>query len=272
MNHVRNNFIDFKKKIFIQEISNVMKILSILIIFIIFFPNFSFAQTKTPQKIPTSSEAQEISDKIDELKEKVASRVAQLKLVERRGIVGTVERVSDTEITITDHNGNLRIIDVDELTKFSKESSKSFGISDIKKGSTLSALGLYNKDSRRLLARFVNEIEIPTSVVGVITQKNEKDFTITLTTEEGVDYTVDVERITKTFSYDEDGLASSGFSKIEIRENATVLGFADAKEKNRISATRIITFPDIPSNPNVPIIDDDIKSTPTPTKKVQIQE
>jgi len=241
----------------------------LILIFFIIFPSFSFAQVKTPiQKIPTSAEAQKISDKVDELKEKVASRVAQLNLVERRGIVGQVDSATDNQITITDHNNLTRIIDVDELTKFSSEENSSFGISDIKKGMTLSALGLYNKESRRLLARFVNEIEIPTFLVGIISEKDDEDFTVTLLTEGQTSFIIDVERVTKTYLYDEGQLVSSGFTKIETRKNAAVLGFADAKEKNRISATRVIIFPDLPANPKIPIVDEKTKSTPTPTKKI----
>lgn len=246
------------------------KNLIILLIFLILFPNISFAQTKTPTRaIPTSDEIQKISDKVDELKDKVASRVAQLKLVERRGIVGTVENVSDTQITLTDLNGKTRIIDVDELTKFSSGEDDSFGISDIKGGSTLSTLGLYNKESQRLLARFVNEIDIPLSLVGVIFEKDEKDFTVILSTEDGTNYIVDIERVTKTFAYDEGELSSSGFSKIEARENAIILGFVDPKEKNRLTASRIVIFPNLPNNPKIPLIEEDTNSSPTPTKKVQ---
>ena len=141
----------------------MLKFLIITLIFFALTVPQAHGQTKAPTKnaIPTKDEIEKISDKVDALKDKVASRVAQLNLVERRGIIGIVEDVSDTQITIIDLNDKTRIIDVDELTKFSSEDDNSFGISDIKKGSKISALGLYNKESRRLLARFVNEKNIP---------------------------------------------------------------------------------------------------------------
>ena len=79
------------------------------------------------------------------------------KLVEKRGIIGTVTDSSDTQITVTDIAGNIRFVDVDELTKFYSSDSKTFGISDIKNGMTIGVLGLYNKQSRRILAREVND-------------------------------------------------------------------------------------------------------------------
>lgn len=245
------------------------KILFLLIIFLLLGTPNAYGQTKTPTKnsIPTKEEIEKITSKVDALKDKVASRVAQLNLVGRRGIIGVVEDTTDTQITITDLNNKTRIIDLDELTKFSSEEDDSFGISDIKKGSKISAIGLYNKESHRLLARFVNEISIPLFLNGVVTKVDEEEFTINLTTEDGANYTVDVERITKTFIYDEGELESSGFSKIKKTENAIVIGFTDPKKKNRLTGSRIITFPNLPSNPNIPLIENETESSPTPTSK-----
>lgn len=237
-----------------------------LIIFTLSVPN-TYGQTKAPAKnaIPTSDEIEKISDKVDALKDKVASRVAELNLIERRGIIGVVEDASDTQITVTDLNNKTRIIDVDELTKFSSEDDNSFGISDIEKGSRISALGLYNKESHRLLARFVNEKNIPLFLHGIISKTNEEEFTVTLLTEDGKEYLVDVEKITKSFSYNDGELETSGFSKIELMQNSIVIGFLDPKENNRLTASRIITFPDLPKNPRIQVVDNETKSTPTPT-------
>lgn len=244
-----------------------MKILLVIIIFILLGTSNAFAQSKTLSKnaIPTKEEIEKITNKVDALKDKVASRVAQLNLVEKRGIIGIVEDTTDTQITITDLNNKTRIIDVDELTKFSSDEDNSFGISDIKKGAKISAIGLYNKESHRLLARFVNDINIPLFLNGVVSEINDEEFTLNLITEEGTNYTIDVERITKTFIYNDGELVSSGFSKIKKADNAIVIGFTDPKKENRLTGSKIITFPDLPSNPNIPIIDEETKSSPTPT-------
>src|SRR3972149_12145987 len=95
--------------------------------------------SRAAQEDNTSTAASEL-EKIQKLKEMVASRVAELKLVEKRGILGTVKEVSkNTQLTIEDNKGNLRIIDIDELTRFQGLSaSKSFGISDVKAGDLMS--------------------------------------------------------------------------------------------------------------------------------------
>ncbi len=237
------------------------KILIFLFLFLITGTTNIYAQTK----VPSSSDLEKITNRVDQLKNKVASRVAELKLVERRGIVGIVEDVSENQITVNDLNNKRRIIEVDELTKFSSEDNDTYGISDIKKGSKISALGLYNKESQKLLARFVNEISIPLFLHGVITEKDDEEFTLKLLTEEGKNYTVDVERITKSYSYNDGELDTSGFSKIETMKNIILIGFPDPKKNDRLTASRLIIFPDVPKNPNIPVIENDTRSTPTPS-------
>lgn len=196
-------------------------------------------------------------DKIQELRDQlitnIASRVAQLKLVEKRGIIGKVTDVTNTQIIINDVHNNTRFVDVDELTKFSSPNAKgTYGISDIAKDTTIGVLGLYNKDSRRILARFVNEITIPSIIHGGVAAIDSENFSISVTTEESKQITVDIENLTRTYSYtQEDGYIRSGFSKIKENYNIIVGGAPDIKDPLRMTATRIIIFPEIPASPKV---------------------
>jgi hypothetical protein len=236
-----------------MKVSKIKKIIFIIIVLFLSFPNFTHAQESS----------------IDELKDKVASRVAQLKLVEKRGIIGTVNEVKSNQITISDIKNNTRIIDVDELTKFSSDENGSFDFSNIKKGTIISALGIYNKESEKLLARYINEIEIPLFINGIITNKDDKNFTITLSTEDQTPYLIDIERISKIYAYSDGKLTTYGFSKINTMENAAVVGFPDPKQKNRITASKIVTFPGTPKNPKIELskISPSTSVSISPTKK-----
>lgn len=215
----------------------------------------AIAQTLTPSSSPASQEITEkLSDQINTLKEKIASRVAQLKLVEKRGFVGKVKDVSGNQIILIDINNSQRNIDVDEITKFSSSSSKdSFGLSDVKSGNVISVVGLYNKDSQRLLARFIITYATPMYTSGSITNLDKTNFTLTLAMEEGKSYLVDVENVTKITSYSNDTSEKLGFSKITQGTRAVIIGYADKKEKDRMVATRILLFPDLPKNPAIVI-------------------
>lgn len=189
----------------------------------------------------------------DQLITNIASRVAQLKLVEKRGIIGTVTDVTNTQITVTDLQNNTRFIDVDELTKFSNPAAKgAFGISDITKDTTIGVLGLYNKESRRILARFVDVITTSTIVHGGVSATDNINYSFNIATEEGKQMTVDVENLTRTYSFTQTGdLVRSGFSKIKENYNIIAIGVMDKKNKDTLIATRIIFFPEIPSSPKV---------------------
>ncbi len=222
----------------------------IIITFIPFInPALSFALSPTPA--PNSLEQQ-----ISNLKDKIASRVAQLKLVDKRGIIGNVTDVTQNQITVSDVKGNTRYIDVDELTKFSSPSAKSsFGISDITKGAKIGVLGLYNKESRRILARFVDVIITPTFFSGAISDIDKTNFSFTFVTVDKNSFSVEVQDVTKTLSYDPTGgLLRAGFSKITLAERVSVIGFTDIKNSHKIIPTRILLFPTIPVNPAITII------------------
>lgn len=183
---------------------------------------------------------------IEKIKDMVADKVSKLNIIEKRGFIGTVQDVSNTQITVQDIHGKKRFIDIDELTKFQESigSSKTFGISDVEKGDKLSFVGQYNKDTERLLARFVTYTNsIPEYISGTVSKIDAKNFTITVTTPKNENYTVDIERSTNTRSYDsEDGMQKSGFSQISEGEKILVVGFADEEEDDRYAASRILHF------------------------------
>lgn len=205
----------------------------------------AFAVSPTPV-----DKTQEIRD---QLITNIASRVAALKLVEKRGIIGIVTDVTNTQIVVTDLQNNTRFVDVDELTKFSNPSFKgTYGISDIAKETTIGILGLYNKESRRILARFIKVETTPFIIHGGVAAIDSENFSLSVTTEDGKQVTVDIENITRTSSYtQEEGYIRSGFSKIKENYNIIVSGALDIKDESRVTATRVIFFPEIPVSPKV---------------------
>lgn len=212
------------------------------------------ASDSTPT--PTASESNKsdsFNQQINALKNRIASRVAQLKLVEKRGIIGRVTDVSDTQITVSDLKDHTRFIDVDELTRFSSPTVKgAFGISDITKGTNIGVLGLYNKESRRILARFVDILNLTKIVHGTVLSTDSINYTLTVTTKDNKEISFDVEATTRTLSYSKDGgLTRSGFSKIKEDERVIVITQTDPKNKDKLVASKIILLPDIPKNPKI---------------------
>lgn len=235
------------------------------------FISSSYAITSTPKTTRTPSPTSSLIEKqIDSLTSKIASRVAQLKLVEKKGVMGEVTDVSNTQITINDIHGDTKFIDVDEFTKFTSSTSKtSFGISDISKGDRLGILGLYNKESRRILARFVDVINLPQVIHGVISDIDSKNFTLVVTSQDNKTRDIDMQSSTKTVSYDagKKALVKGGFSKLQIGQTIIVVGYPDKKDSNLFEASRVIILPDIAVNPNIKIKTP--TDTPSPTSKLK---
>lgn len=215
----------------------------IILLFFIIYPLSFILALNAHAATPSPVEQQ-----IDELKDRIASRVAQLKLVERRGIIGIVNDLSDTQITLTDVKGDTRFVDVDELTKFNGTSnSGSFGISDIKKGATLGVLGLYNKQSRRILARSISELSLSKMINGDVATIDADNFVFHIATIRNEQFEISVETKTRTLSYDKESqeFVRSGFSKLKANEKVFIKGTEDKENKKKISADKIILFPDI---------------------------
>lgn len=220
----------------------------------------AFAVTLTPTATPTSTVTPTPiitpdAGLIQALSERIASQVASLKLVSKKGIIGTVTDVTATQITVTDIHGNTVFIDVDELTKFTSANNKSIGVSDINKGYTIGILGLYNKESRRILARFIDVLNMPLILNGAVTGIDSKNYNLSLTTITKKNIFIDVENITKTYVYGKTtGLVKAGFSKISQGERVMIIGFYDVNDSSKIIASRILCFPDLPINPRIELL------------------
>jgi len=238
------------------------KIVFFIALSMIFSTSPVLAQTPTGDAKPTISSSQKnesLVEQINELKDKIASRVAQLKLVQKHGVVGTVTEASDTRITLTTMTGDVKLIDVDEITKFSSPSAKgTFGISDVTKGSVLSAIGLYNKESKHILARFVSSFTLPVFLTGNISAIDEDGFTITVPNENNINTVIDIERTTKINSYAKNDITKSGFTKLQTGDKVDIVGYASKTEANRITGSYILQLRDLSGTA------DDV--TPTPTK------
>ncbi|MEK7571302.1 MAG: hypothetical protein AAB553_03425 [Patescibacteria group bacterium] len=215
-------------------------------------PSATFAAAQAPTNEPAGeTTSNKLDSQISNLKEKIASRVSELNLVEKRGIIGTVEEVSGNQITIIDIENKKRFIDVDELTKFTSSGAGAFGLSDIKKGTKISALGLYNKQSRHLLARFIRLSIDPTIITGAIAAIDKKNFVITIKTPENKEQKIDVSTITKIYEYSAEDLVKAGFSKLTVGQRIIAIGFPDKTDPSLIVTSRLTFFPELPAHPGI---------------------
>ncbi len=221
------------------------------------------ARAAAPTSTPTASEnaSEKINSQINELKDKIASRVSELNLVEKRGIIGTVIDASSSKISLTDTSGNTQEVDVDEITKFSSSTTKgTFGVSDITKGTKISVLGLYNKQTKRILARFVQTSIDPIFISGAISELDSKNIMLSMKTSDGKQSKIDVVPSTKILSYSKSGDATKLiFLKLNIGDRIIVVGYPSKTDSTLTQASRIVVLPDLPKDPEIDI------TIPSPT-------
>jgi len=233
------------------------KILLLILLLTVIIPFTSQAEAaSTASSSADQTLGQKLDEKINELKTKIASTVAQLNLVEKRGIIGTISDVTSNQVTVTDIEGNTRFIDVDEITKFSSLSANgSFGVSDLTKGTRVRVLGTYNKESGRILARFIDVTVDPVYLSGEVSDLDKKNIMLTMTSENKKQTKIDIQIVTKMVAYskDQDQTTRLGFSKIQLGDRIIVIGYPEKQDPTFISAARLIDFTDLPKDPKINI-------------------
>jgi hypothetical protein len=234
--------------------------LTVILLFFV-LTNSAFAAAPTPTSSAT------INNQINQLKDKIASQVSKLNLVEKRGMIGTIQAVANNQLTLTDTQGRTRYVDVDEITKFSSGATNaSFGLSDLKKGMMVNVLGIYNKDSQRILARFVDTATVPTRYAGEITAIDGKNFQLTIMTVDQKTVKVEIDTTSTVSSYSNGGaLTKYGFSKLNVGDRVAVVGYPDKKDATLLIADRMIDFLDAPKDQNILIVTPTASATVAPT-------
>lgn len=205
----------------------------------------------TPSGTPTPT------SKIDDLKERLATKVAELRQTQKKAIYGTVKAVSVSTFTVETDTRELKIERTDDITVFQMVKGKRTKLTteDIAKDDIVSVFGEYDTGLDLLRAKVVVIQSIsPERVFGTVSAIDRQEFTATITTADGQEYVIDIEKTTSALMFDrEKGLVKGGFSKLETGRTVHVIGTAVAKQDNRISAVRLIDLGNLTG------------ATPTPT-------
>ncbi|KKW10692.1 MAG: hypothetical protein UY49_C0015G0010 [Microgenomates group bacterium GW2011_GWC1_49_7] len=196
------------------------------------------AQTATPSG--------DSKQKLDDLKERLATKVAELRQTQKRAIYGTVKATSVSTITVETKTSDAKIELTDEISVFQNLKGKRTELTteDLVKGDTVVVFGDYdaNLDLLKAQAIFIQGA-IPTRISGVVMETNKNDFTLTVKTPDGPSYIIDFETTTKASLWTKDkGSAKGSFSKLLVGDTVHVLGTPVAKKENRLSAARILSL------------------------------
>lgn len=205
------------------------------------------AQKATPSATPKTATA---SAQIEELKVRLATKVAELRSVVKRAMYGTVKSVSLTSATVETKTKDIKIELTDDVTVSQIISGKrvNLDLEKLEAKDTVTVFGSYDETLDLLKAQYIF-IESPTQVTrvsGTVANVDSEEFSLIVNTAEGRSITVDIEKSTKTTVWTgTDGIVKGGFSKIVVGDTVHIVGSPVPKTENHISASRVLDLGNI---------------------------
>lgn len=195
--------------------------------------------------IATPTATPKESPDLEALKDRLATKVAELRDIVRRAISGTVKSVSVSSATIETKTKDVKIELADDITVTQLISGKrtTLSVDDISKDDPITVFGSYDAtlDLLKAKAIFIESTKVYEHFSGTVSEVDREGFTIVVQTSEGRSMTVDIEKATKTNTWNQtNGIAKGGFSKILVGDTVHLVGSLVPKKENRISALRIL--------------------------------
>jgi len=189
------------------------------------------------------------SQDIEQFKDKLASKVAELQKKDEKAFSGFVTEINGKEISFKTNDNETFIAEIDDvLTKFYSLITgvkKEIQLEDINKDTYIIVTGPIN--GKIITA---NNIYIDTHYLsdsGIINEVNSTDYSIKVSLIENESLTVDIETSTKKYSINPESfkLETIGFSKIKSGDTIHFIyeKTNSSKAEKRYSAEKIIIIP-----------------------------
>lgn len=205
---------------------------------------------------------------INDLKDRLATKVAELRQLQRKAIFGTVKAVSTSTATIETKTKDVKIELTDDIkiAQIIKGVRTKLTADNLDKGDQVTVFGEFDTTLDLLKAKVIFIQAAPGErIAGIVTDVTKADYTVSIKTPEGKSYIVDIETVTKIAVWTADrGIAKGGFSKVTVGDTIHVAGSLVPKKDNRISASRILDIGNLTGSPEpTPTLTE----APTPTTK-----
>lgn len=226
----------------------------ILILFTILFIASPPVQGATPSPTITDiaiSPTITIIDKlkkIELLKEKIATKVAELRKMEKGGVFGEVKSVNETSIAITSKSKELNVSYAEDTVFFNmtdgvkSDPLDSKQAKKLKPGEYIAALGYFDSTGSSLSTKYIYIYKPRVRITGKIADKDTSNYTISVKGLTG-NTLVDIETYTKIYTYSKKaGLVKGGFTKLKENDIVHIFATANPKEDNRYSGSKIISL------------------------------
>lgn len=233
------------------------------------------AQNTSPSATPTNATKLK---QLEDLKERLATKVAELRQTERRAAFGAIKTITISTFTIEMPTKDIKIELTDDIkvVQYVKGKRTKLAVSDLAVGDLVVVFGDFDTTLDLLKGKVIfiqNPVDSDLiNLSATITDVDEGNFTLTVNSHAGPNYTIDIEKTTKTQLWTKErGIAKGGFSKLLVDDTVHIVGTPVHKKENRISALRILDLGNLtgakaPISPSV-----SPEQSPSPTKKPTIR-
>lgn len=182
---------------------------------------------------------------IRDLKEKIATKVTQIRQTSQGAVYGQVKEVSLTNLTLTSLKGDIQFTLNSDVSVYSLTDTgrKESSLAKITKGLSISVFGIYDEGKKNLDPRYIYIQNLPLLIIGKIADIDKTNYTIVVK-ENQTTTIVDIEKYTKSYKFD----ASSnkwtpiGFSKLMVGDFAHIIAIKDEKAEDRVHAQKIYSL------------------------------
>jgi hypothetical protein len=239
---------------------NYTALTSIVFVLLFYVSPFSSvaAQESSPAATPKPTVAAASgSAQMEDLKARLATKVAELRTVVKRAMSGTIKSVSVTSATIETKTKDIKIELTDDVTVTQMISGKRtpLAVDKLEPKDVVTVFGTYDETLDLLKAQYIfieSSLNV-TRLSGIVVDVDDEDFVLTINTGEGRILTVDIERTTKTTLWTKaGGIAKGGFSKIVVGDTVHIIATPVVKKENTYSAVRILDLGNITGAASTP--------------------
>lgn len=203
---------------------------------------------------PPGQIEKEVKDKIEDLKERVATRVAELRAKSKRAFFGQIKEKRENTLTLARGEKEQSVALDEETTIVRLGPNKERAALDLEAleiGEWLVVFGTLDLNQKTLLAKKILARTLPKNIHGKVTEVDIDSGTLTLAQNGGTTYVVDYEIRTRCRLWlkkegllsESEGFANCGLSRIEIGDRVFVRGTVNQKDDNRLTALRLLLLP-----------------------------
>jgi len=244
-----------------------MKRLIIVTMIISFLVTASWSLAQEANNAKTSPAASSVVDekKIQDLKEKLATKVAEIRENQKRGFFGEIAALTKTNFTLALNKNEVKVR-FDDDTKIFKlgKTRTEAAASDLKNSLTTTVLGLYDEENKQQNAKVILLQPGQLHFSGMVTEVNKTAGNFTVKQGDDKTQVFEYEKTTTADEYTEaKKTAKSGLSRLVKNDWVEVWGTPFEDDNTKIEAIRIFRIPQ--ALLGKPAAEEETETSPKPT-------